>query len=184
MPEVGGGEGHGSPFGHLADRIEENLSSLLVRAEDLLRENERHVLAVAHALEAHKTLSGEDIEAVIEGQRGPLVDGTVYSDAFITKLREYHVAALRAHQSHSNPEVPLPVPAAPAYAIADSYGTSSLFDGSFGGNGNGAVTEAEDVIDFGGLGTGSNGSNGSNGNGAHGGPLSAPTYDPPSAEDE
>jgi cell division protease FtsH len=190
MPEVGGGEGHGSPFGHLADRIEENLSSLLVRAEDLLRENERHVLAVAHALEAHKTLSGEDIEAVIEGQRGPLVDGTVYSDAFLTKLREYHVAALRAHQSHSNPEVPLPVPAEPAYATADSYGTSSLFDGSFGGNGNGngngAVTGAEDVIDFGGLGTGSNGSNGngSNGNGTHGGPLSAPTYDPPSAEDE
>jgi hypothetical protein len=75
----------------------------------------------------------------------------------------------------------------PAYAIADSYGTGSIFDGSFGGNGNGngngSVTGTEDVIDFGGLGNGSNG-NGSNGNGTHGGPLSAPTYDPPSAEDD
>ena len=34
--------------------------------------------------------------------------------------------------------------------------------------------EPQDVIDFGGLGSG----NGSSGNGSHG-PLSAPTYDPP-----
>jgi cell division protease FtsH len=182
------GEGRGSAaFARLADRIEDNLGVLLVRAEEILRDNERHVLALAHALETHKTLSGEDVTAVFESGHGPLVDGSPYSDdAFITRLREYHQAAKRAHQEHNQPQVPMPIAAAvPAYAIADSYGTGSFFDGSFGGNGNGngSVTGTEDVIDFGGLGNGGNG-NGSNGNGTHGGPLSAPTYDPPSAEDD
>ncbi|HEY3980138.1 MAG TPA: AAA family ATPase, partial [Streptosporangiaceae bacterium] len=84
-PGAAGGEGRqGSPaFGRLADRIEENLGSLLVRAEGILRENERHVLAMAHALETHKTLSGEDVAAVFDGGHGPLVDGSVYAhDSF------------------------------------------------------------------------------------------------------
>jgi len=184
------GEGHGqSPFGRLADRIEDNLSEQLQRVEELLRTNERHVLALAHALESHKTISGEDVMAVLEGQRGPLVDGSVYrDDAFITRLREYHVAALRAHQEHGTPDVELPVPAQPAYAIADGFGSSSLLDTSYGnGNGNGtsgAAGTGDDVIDFGGgLGSG-NGSNGtgSNGTGSYGGPFGAPTYDPPAQE--
>ena len=136
---------------------------LLVKAEEILRDNERHVLALAHALETHKTLSGEDVTAVFEGGHGPLVDGAPYADdAFIDKLREYHVAAKRAHQEHNQPQLPLPV-AEPAYAIADSYGSGSFFDGSFDGNGNangnGSVTGTDDVIDFGGFGTG---------NGTHG----------------
>jgi hypothetical protein len=177
-----GAEGHGSPaFARLADRIEDNLGVLLVRAEGILRDNERHVLALAHALESHKTLSGEDVTAVLEGGHGPLVDGSPYADdAFITKLRDYHVAAKHAHQQHNQPQLPLPVAAEPAYAVADGYGTGSFFDGSFGGNGNGngngSVTGADDVIDFGGLGNG-------NGNG-NGGPLGAPTYDPPGSDDE
>jgi hypothetical protein len=121
------------------------------------------VLALAHALESHKTLSGEDVTAVLEGGRGPLVNGAPYTDdAFIGKLREYHLAAKRAHQEHNQPQLTLPT-AEPAYAIAGG----GLFD--FGANGNGSVTGTEDVIDFGGLGTG---------NGSHG-PLGAPTYDPP-----
>ena len=106
-----GGKEHGpSPFARLADRIEDNLGLLLVKAEEILRENERHVLALAHALETHKTLSGEDVTAVFEGGRGPLVDGAPYADdAFIEKLREYHVAAERAHREHNQPQVSLPV---------------------------------------------------------------------------
>jgi hypothetical protein len=157
------------PFGRLADRIEENLSSLLAKAEEILRGNERHVLALAHALETYKTFSGEDVEAVLEGRRGPLVDGTPYAnDAFIDRLRDYHLAAVRAHREHGTPDMPLPV-AEPVYAIADSYG----IDGTYGTYGNGSGTAAsgsDDVIDFGGLGSG---------NGSHGGPLGAPTYDPP-----
>src|SRR6202034_4090227 len=73
-----------NPFGRLADRIEDNLSLLLVKAEEILRDNERYVLAMAHALETHKTLSGEDVTAVFEGGRGPLVNGAPYGDdAFI-----------------------------------------------------------------------------------------------------
>jgi hypothetical protein len=166
-----GAEGHGpSPFGRLADRIEDNLGLLLVRAEEILRENERHVLALAHALETHKTLSGEDVSAVLEGGRGPLVDGAPYADdAFIAKLRDYHLAAKRAHQEHNQPQFPMPSPERePSYmvTIPESY-----LNGNGAGNTNGMndTTGDQDVIDFGGLGTG---------NGSHG-PLSAPTYDPP-----
>jgi cell division protease FtsH len=169
-----GGDGHGpSPFARLADRIEDNLGVLLVQAEEILRDNERHVLTLAHALETHKTLSGEDVTAVLEGGRGPLVNGTPYADdAFIAKLREYHLAAKRAHQQHNHPDVQLPV-AEPAYAIANGYGTGGFLDGSYNGNGIGGVTGTEDVIDFGGLGTGNGTGTGSQG------PLGTPTYDPP-----
>ena len=171
------GDGKGpTPFGRLADRIEDNLSTLLVKAEELLRENERHVLALAHALETYKTFSGEDVEAIMEGRRGPLVDGTPYADdAFIDRLREYHLAAVRAHRAHGAPDMPLPV-AEPAFAIADGYGSSSFFgdNGNGNGTGNGTGTEAGETMDFGGFGTGN-----SNGNGSHNGPLGAPTYEPP-----
>src|SRR5438445_9031511 len=62
----------------LADRIEDNLTTLLSRVEQILREHRSQVLALAHALETHKTLSGEDVVAVLEHTRGPLVDGRVY----------------------------------------------------------------------------------------------------------
>ena len=65
----------------LADRIEDNLTTLLDRIEEIIRENRNHVLALAHALETHKTLSGEDVVAVLEHTQGPLVDGTPYADA-------------------------------------------------------------------------------------------------------
>jgi ATP-dependent Zn protease len=167
---AGAPDGHGpSPlFGRLADRIEDNLGLLLIKAEEILRENERHVLALAHALETHKTLSGEDVAAVFESGHGPLVDGAPYQDdAFIAKLREYHLAAKLAHQEHNAPQVSLPSPE-PAYlvTIPEAYLSGN---GTSSGNGNGSVTGSEDVIDFGGLGSG---------NGSHG-PLGAPTYDPP-----
>ena len=142
----GGGDAHGpSPFGRLADRIEDNLSALLDKAELILRENERHVLALAHALETNKTLSGEDVTAVFEGTRGPLVDGTPYGDDdFIARLREYHVAAERAHREHSVPQLPMPV-AAPAALlsgsiVADGYGSSA--NGAPNGDGEGSGAPA------------------------------------------
>jgi hypothetical protein len=93
----------------LGRRIEAKLADLLARADQLLRENERQVLALAHALETHKTLAGEDVIAVIEGQAGPLVDGTVYStDEFLHIAREYHERVVAAHQTHTKVEVPLP----------------------------------------------------------------------------
>ena len=60
----------------LADRIEDKLGDLLARAEAILTENRAQVLALAHALEIHRTLTGDDVEAVIEGREGETVDGT------------------------------------------------------------------------------------------------------------
>ena len=109
----------------LADRIEDNLGDLLSRTEEILRDNRSHVLALAHALETHKTLSGEDVAAVLENTRGPLVDGTPYADPdFLASLESYHVEALQAHRDHSHPQLRLPVPA-PAGALSWSTGMTA-----------------------------------------------------------
>jgi hypothetical protein len=93
----------------LADRIEDKLGELLDRAEQILRDDQAAVLAVAHALETHKTLSGEDIGAVVEGVEGPVVDGRVYRDAaFVARLEAYHVAAAGAHRGHTALTLALP----------------------------------------------------------------------------
>src|SRR5579871_3633513 len=75
----------------LADRIEDTLGNLLQRVETLLREDRAKVLSLSHALETHKTLTGEDIVAVMEHTVGPLVDGRPYADPeFLGRLEEYH----------------------------------------------------------------------------------------------
>ena len=94
----------------LADRIEDTLATLLGRTEEIIRENRNQVLALAHALEKYKTLSGEDVVAVLEHTRGPVVDGTPYADeSFMAELGEYHKSAARAHREHSQEELNLPV---------------------------------------------------------------------------
>jgi ATP-dependent Zn protease len=94
----------------LSDRIEENLSKLLTQAEEILRENRNQVLALAHALETHKTLSGEDVAAVIDGTQGSIVDGRPYLDAnFLAEIEKYHSASVVAHREHRVPDVHLPV---------------------------------------------------------------------------
>ena len=93
----------------LADRIEDKLGDLLVRAESLLAENRAQVLALAHALEIHRTLTGDDVEAVIEGREGETVDGSAYRDAeFAARLEDYHAAAVGAHRGHSRMPISLP----------------------------------------------------------------------------
>ena len=93
----------------LADRIEDQLAALLATAEAILRDNRTTVLAVAHALETHKTLSGEDVRAVVDGIEGPLVDGRVYADpAFVAQLEAYHDAAVGARRGHTGIALALP----------------------------------------------------------------------------
>jgi cell division protease FtsH len=96
----------------LADRIEDNLGEMLERTVTILKENRRSVLALAHALETHKTLTGEDVIAVLEGRPGPLVDGSVYArDDFIAELERYHRAALHAHRNHAKLTAAMPAEA-------------------------------------------------------------------------
>jgi len=93
----------------LADRIEDNLSGLLAKAEMVLRDNRSKVLSLAHALEIHKTISGDDVIAVMEGGRGPLVDGTPYQNpANIDAIERYHDAAVKAHKGHEKPDIHIP----------------------------------------------------------------------------
>lgn len=111
----GGGKGKGKDDGSaqlrraLADRIEDNLSNLLAKAEVVLRDNRSKVLSLAHALEIHKTISGDDVIAVMEGGRGPLVDGTPYQKAEnVEAIEKYHEAAVKAHKGHEKPDVQIP----------------------------------------------------------------------------
>ena len=94
----------------LGDRIENNLASLLTRAEEILQENKFKVLALAHALETHKTISGDDVISVMNGEKGPLVDGRPYAiQANLDAIWNYHLAAVVAHQKHERPDLPIPV---------------------------------------------------------------------------
>jgi cell division protease FtsH len=96
----------------LADRIEDNLGNLLEQTAALLKENRREVLSLAHALETHKTLTGEDVVAVLERRPGPLVDGSIYqSDELLREIEAYHRAAVAAHHGHA--AISLALPATP-----------------------------------------------------------------------
>jgi hypothetical protein len=93
----------------LTDRIEDYRGSMLERTAGILQENRREVLTLAHALESHKTLTREDVVAVLEGRPGPLVDGSVYADdGFLTELEDYHRSALADHRTHAKPDITLP----------------------------------------------------------------------------
>jgi hypothetical protein len=93
----------------LSDRIEENLGKLLTQAEEILVANRNQVLALAHALETYKTMSGEDVAAVIEGEKGSIVDGRPYLDStFLAEIERYHSASVVAHREHRVPDVRLP----------------------------------------------------------------------------
>lgn len=105
----------------LGERIEHNLVRLLEKTQELLQENRREILCVAHALETHKTLDGDDVVAVIAGSHGPLVDGTIYSsDDFVEEIEAYHRAAAAAHKGHGKVMVELPVPTAQTLTLEPS----------------------------------------------------------------
>lgn len=102
-----------SEFGKAVDA---KLHELYEKVWKLLEEHRSQVLAVGHALEMHKTLTGDDIEAILEGHPGPNVDGRPYHDpAFLQMLEKYHAAVVRAHREHAGvaSRIPVPVPPIP-----------------------------------------------------------------------
>jgi ATP-dependent Zn protease len=116
----GGGQGGKRRKGHdpeedlkraLADRIEDHLAEMLRQTGQLLEERRRDVLTLAHALETHRTLTGDDVVAVLEGRPGPLVDGTTYRHPdLLEEIETYHNAASAAHQNHAKIPLSLPAP--------------------------------------------------------------------------
>jgi ATP-dependent Zn protease len=94
----------------LGRRVEAKLEELLEQVRVLLERDRQHVLAVAHALETHKTISGDDIVAIFDGEIGPLVDGRPYHDEDLRdELELYHTSVVAAMRSQGRVELPLPV---------------------------------------------------------------------------
>jgi ATP-dependent Zn protease len=91
-------------------RIEQKLATLYEKTESLLKENRSEVLSVAHALETVKTISGDDVHAIINGTPGPTVDGSLYAaSSTLSILEHYHAQAAAAHRNQDNFSVPVPV---------------------------------------------------------------------------
>ncbi|MGB9111279.1 MAG: AAA family ATPase [Acidimicrobiales bacterium] len=110
-----GGAGRGKDdetkamFSSLGDRIESNLERILSQTEHLLKENHYEILGVAHALETRKTITGEDVLAIVNGTQGPFVDGRAYkTPEFRAALDEYHEAVVAAHRDRRGVEIHLP----------------------------------------------------------------------------
>jgi len=133
--------------GSLGYRIEGHLGEILKRTEEILNENRAAILALAHALEANKTITGEDVEAIVDGKPGPLIDGRPYhSPEFIEMLEAYHAKAMAAHKDHDPVKMDLPIPV-PIYAGVSGNGGAgrrelppapepdAVLRGSPGGNG-------------------------------------------------
>ena len=100
--------------GEFGRRIEARLKALYDDTWQLLEENRAEILAVAHALETQKTITGDDVAAIIDGTVGPSIDGRAYADpAFRQMLENYHAAVVRAHRDHGGVDVRIPVPVPP-----------------------------------------------------------------------
>jgi cell division protease FtsH len=107
--------------------VETKLKELYDRAMALLEEHRNDVLTVAHALETYKTITGDDVEAIIEGREGPNIDGRRYhSPGFLEELERYHVACVEALRQHGRVEgsIPVPVPPPPLGALVAAQQSS------------------------------------------------------------
>ena len=82
-------------------RVETKLRELYARAGELLEAYRWLVLAIANAMLQRRTITGEDIDAIYHGTRGPTVDGAWYHlPATRQRLEDFHAAAVAAHQTH------------------------------------------------------------------------------------
>lgn len=90
-------------------RVEERLEELYAQTVTLVATNQRQIMAIAHALELYHTISGEDIDAIFSGGKGPIVDGSWYqTPEFEYVYTRYHADALRAHRDQSDFTTTLP----------------------------------------------------------------------------
>ena len=97
----------------LGKRVEEKLQAMLEVTTELLRENRTQILAVAHALETHRTVSGDDIEAIIDGRAGPAGGRQAVPGCGVRRgVEQYHEAALEAHREHAGVDLSMPGPRA------------------------------------------------------------------------
>ena len=114
---IGGGKRKGDDEDHekellstaLGDQIEQRLADRYDAARCLLEANRVEVLAVAHALETHKTITGEDVSAIVDRQVGPFLDGRgYYTPDAVKALEDYHAAVLELRRTGGMQLPPLP----------------------------------------------------------------------------
>ncbi len=110
-----GGEGEGDDREHkllaggLGEQIETRLAELFADVSELLSTNRLQVLAVAHALETHLTITGDDVAAIVDGTAGPFIDGAgYYRPGVDERLEQYHRAVL-SYRARGLEELP-PLP--------------------------------------------------------------------------
>ncbi|MCC6436435.1 MAG: AAA family ATPase [Acidimicrobiales bacterium] len=83
-------------------KVEEKLQELYQRTYELIDANRWFLAAIAHALQQHHTITGEDVDAIYKGTQGPTLDGAVYrSDGFLEQYGSYLGAAQDAHRAQS-----------------------------------------------------------------------------------
>ncbi len=93
----------------LGDQVETRLADRYDAARALLEANRVEVLAVAHALETHKTITGEDVSAIVDRNVGPFLDGRgYYTGEAINALEDYHAAVLELRRTGGMELPPLP----------------------------------------------------------------------------
>jgi len=93
----------------LGDQVETRLADRYDAARALLEANRIEVLAVAHALETHKTITGEDVSAIVDRDVGPFLDGRgYYTGEAIKALEDYHAAVLELRRIGGMELPPLP----------------------------------------------------------------------------
>lgn len=96
-----------TPFGGL---VEARLKELFDATWKMIEKNRWFLLAVAHALETHKTITGEDIDAIYRGTKGTDVDGWIYhTDHFLLSYEAYHLSLLDAHKQQLRTTANVPV---------------------------------------------------------------------------
>ncbi|HZB40469.1 MAG TPA: AAA family ATPase [Ilumatobacter sp.] len=118
---IGGGGGGGGRPGEegdreeellktgLGDQVEQRLADLFDEVSAMLASHRLQVLAVAHALETHLTITGDDVMAIIHGHEGPFIDGAgYYRPEAIEKLEAYHSAVLEYRRRGIEGLPPLP----------------------------------------------------------------------------
>lgn len=94
----------------LGERIESRLERIYLEVTKLIEQNRLVILSVAHALETNKTVTGEDVLAIVHGEKGPLLDGRIYKNPeILAAIERYHESAAEAHASHQSVVVPLPL---------------------------------------------------------------------------
>jgi len=96
----------------IGDRVERRLEELYARVERIVEEHRYDILAVAHALETTKTITGEDILAIMEHRPGLLIDGSIYAEPSMrAQIEAYHEAVARAHRLQESKPMTVPLPA-------------------------------------------------------------------------